>query len=172
MILVASPVPFTGPLSCTLVHSGKPQPGSPFDTSICVSQATLITDSRLYLESEYRNPCARHRLGDSQPRTSRIPLSYVRHKLLWQGYWLGLCRILYFRFGLCDRRGVLRFFSLSLLLATHRYRYLHGSTEPALWVSLTDDIPRSSVGQASDVGFAAARVLLAPQRWTFFQHSR
>ena len=50
-------------------------------------------------------------------------LSCVRHKLLWQGYWLGLCRILYFRFGLCERRGVLRFFSLSLLLAIHRYRY-------------------------------------------------
>ena len=75
--MVASQVPFTGPLSCILLHSGKPQPGSSFNTSICVSQATLVTDSRLYLDSEYRNPFARHRLPDSQLRTRKIPLSHT-----------------------------------------------------------------------------------------------
>jgi hypothetical protein len=77
MILFASRVPFTGRLSCLLIHSRQPQPGPSFNTSICVSQATLVTDSRLYLESEYRNPFARHRLGDSQPRTSKIPLAHT-----------------------------------------------------------------------------------------------
>lgn len=92
-------------------------------------------------------------------------LSYVRHKLLWQGDWLGFCRILYFSFGLCERRGVLRFFCLSLLLATAGKAFtsllsirLHGTTEPALWVSSTDYILGSSVGQAFDIAFASAGV--------------
>lgn len=173
MISFTSRVPFTRRLSCLLIHSRKPQPGSSFNTSICVSQATLVTDSRLSLESEYRNPFARHRLGDSQPRTSKIPLAHTCATSCC-GKVTGSDSV-----GSCASGSACA--SDAVSFASFPFRYylqpllsilLHGTTEPALWVSLTDHIPRSSVGQASDVGFAAARVLLAPQRWTLFQHSR